>query len=184
VKRVKLLGLLAAVFAFGLGAQAWAFDLSSSDVPADSTIPLKNVFKGFGCTGENVSPNLAWKDAPADTKSFALTVYDPDAPTGSGWWHWVMFNIPASVNALPTGAGDPHGKKPKGAIQSNTDFGAPGYGGPCPPPGDSPHHYIFTIYSLKVDKLPLKRNSSGALVGYMIHANMIAKASFTATCGR
>jgi Raf kinase inhibitor-like YbhB/YbcL family protein len=184
VKRANLWGLVVALFAFGLAAPAWAFELSSSDVPANSTIPMKNVYKGFGCSGGNVSPALSWANPPADTKSFALTVYDPDAPTGSGFWHWVLFNIPAAVNSLPTGAGNPHGKHPKGAIEARNDYGDYAYGGPCPPPGDQPHHYIFTVYALKVDKLPLKRSTSDAVIGFMIHANQIDKATFTATYGR
>jgi Raf kinase inhibitor-like YbhB/YbcL family protein len=187
VTRAKILGLLAALFAFGLGAQAWAFELSSPDVPANGTVPMKNVFKGFGCTGENVSPGLTWKDPPAGTKSFALTVYDPDAPTGSGWWHWVVFNIPASATAIPAGAGNGGVRKgmPKGSVQSATDFGKPGWGGPCPPQGDQPHHYIFTLYALKTDKLDeANRKSSAAYVGFNIHFTTIDKATFTATFGR
>ena len=123
------------------------------------------VFKRFDCDGGNISPSLAWKNPPAGTKSFALTVYDPDAPTGSGWWHWVMFDIPADVNALSAGAGDPaSGKAPRAAIQSRTDFGKPGYGGPCPPKGDAPHRYIFTNYALKVDHIDVDQGASGALV--------------------
>jgi Raf kinase inhibitor-like YbhB/YbcL family protein len=142
------------------------------------------VFKGFGCEGGNVSPALAWKNAPAGTKSFAVTVYDPDAPTGSGWWHWVVFNIPADVTSLPLGAGNPAGgQTPKNAVQS-TDFGKPGYGGPCPPKGDKPHRYIFTVYALKADKIDADENASGALVGFMLNANKLGKASFTATYGR
>ena len=185
MNRARLLGLVAALLVFGLGARAWAFELTSADVPANGTVPMKNVFKGFGCTGENVSPDLSWKDAPAGTKSFALTVYDPDAPTGSGWWHWVVFNIPASATTIPEGASAKKRGMPKGSVQSVTDFGKPGWGGPCPPQGDSPHHYIFTLYALKTDKLgDANRKSSGGYVGFNIHFNTIDKASFTATFGR
>src|SRR6266571_4858543 len=105
-----------------------------------ATIAEAQVFKGFGCEGKNVSPSLAWRNAPAGTKSFAITVYDPDAPTGSGWWHWIVFDIPADVTSLPAGVGNPaSGQTPKGAVQSKNDFGKPGYGGPCPPQGDKPH---------------------------------------------
>ncbi len=121
------------------------FTLTSPDVHAGQTIPMKHVFKGMSCTGENISPALSWSNAPKGTKSFAITVYDPDAPTGSGWWHWVVYNIPANVTSLPAGAGDPNsGLMLKGAVQGNTDFGTAGYGGPCPPKGDKPHHYHFT----------------------------------------
>ena len=133
---------------------------------------------------QNRSPALAWSNAPAGTKSFAVTMYDPDAPTGSGWWHWVVFNIPANVTSLPTGAGDPAANLlPAGAVQSATDFGAYGYGGPCPPPG-KPHRYIFSVFALKVDKLPLDTRASGAMVGFNLNANALAKASLTAKYGR
>ncbi len=163
------------------------FTLTSPTVKDGSTLSLEQVFKGFGCEGKNISPALEWKGAPKDTKSFAVTVYDPDAPTGSGWWHWVMFNIPADVTKLEADAGNPAaGRAPKNAVQSRTDFGAPGFGGACPPEGSKkkPHRYIFTVYALKTDKLDLDANASGALVGYMINANKLGKASFTARYGR
>ena len=164
---------------------AGTFSLDSAEVKPRAKIAEAQVFKGFGCEGGNVSPSLSWKNAPAGTKSFAITVYDPDAPTGSGWWHWLMFSIPASVTSLPAGAGDPGaGKVPPGAVQSKTDFGKAGYGGPCPPKGDKPHRYIFTVYALKVDKIDADENASGALVGFMLNANKLGKASFTATYGR
>ncbi len=164
---------------------ASAFSLESAEVKPGATIAGAQVFKGFGCTGGNVSPSLSWKGAPAGTKSFAVTVYDPDAPTGSGWWHWVVFNLPADARSLPLGAGDPAaGTMPAVAVQSRTDFGMPGYGGPCPPQGDKPHRYVFTVYALKTDKLDADSNASGALIGFMIHANTIGKATFTAKYGR
>jgi Raf kinase inhibitor-like YbhB/YbcL family protein len=167
-------------------ALAANFSVESAEVKPNSKIADAHVFKGFGCEGGNVSPALAWKNAPAGTKSFALTVYDPDAPTGSGWWHWVMFNIPADTTSLPAGAGEVmSGKAPKAAVQSRTDFGKSGYGGPCPPKGDKPHHYVFTLYALKVDKLEgVDENSPAAMVGFMINANKLDKATFTATYGR
>ncbi len=161
------------------------FTLASADIKPNSTIAEAQVFKGFGCTGGNVSPSLVWKNAPPGTKSFAVTAYDPDAPTGSGWWHWVIFNIPATVTSLPAGAGNPaSGQAPTGAVQSNTDFGKPGYGGPCPPKGDKPHRYIFTVYALKVARIDADANATGALVGFMLNANMVGEASLTATYGR
>jgi Raf kinase inhibitor-like YbhB/YbcL family protein len=165
----------------------WAaeFQLSSPTIKDQGKISNEHVFAGFGCSGDNVSPALQWKGAPKETKSFALTVYDPDAPTGSGWWHWVIFNLSPTLNALPANAGKPDGgAAPSGSIQSVTDFGQPGYGGPCPPQGDKPHRYIFTLYALKLEQLPLKGDSSGAMVGFYLNQNMIAKASFTAFYGR
>ena len=163
---------------------AASFTLTSPDLPKGKPIPNKQVFNSFGCSGENVSPALAWKGAPAGAKSFALTVYDPDAPTGSGWWHWVVYNLPASATKLDAGAGDAKGSGlPAGAVQGNTDIGAPGYGGPCPPPG-KPHHYVFTLYALDADKLDIPSNATAAFVGFNIHGHTVGKASFTATYGR
>ena len=129
-------------------------------------------------------PGPALDRSPAGTKGFALTVYDPDAPTGSGWWHWVVFNIPAAVNRLPEGAGSKGGHLPDGAVQSRTDFGAPGYGGACPPEGHGNHRYIFTVHALDVEKLDLPPESSAAMVGFMVNAHTLGKASFTAVYGR
>ena len=165
----------------------WAaeFQLNSPTVKDQGKIGNEHVFAGFGCSGGNVSPALQWQGAPKETKSFALTVYDPDAPTGSGWWHWVLFNLSPTLNALPANAGKLDGRAaPAGSIQSITDFGQPGYGGPCPPAGDKPHRYIFTLYALKLEQLPLKSDASGAMVGFYLNQNMIAKASFTAFYGR
>src|SRR5205823_2757311 len=149
---------------------------SSPQFSEGATLKDEQVFNGFGCTGKNVSPEIEWKDAPAGTKSFALTVYDPDAPTGSGWWHWVIVNIPATETKLKAGAGNPAKKAaPKGSLQTRTDFGKPGWGGPCPPPGDKPHHYVFTLHALKVDKLPLDKDASGAMAGFYLGQNTLAK---------
>ena len=132
---------------------------------------------GFGCSGGNVSPHLKWEDAPAGTKSFAVTCYDPDAPTGSGFWHWVVVNIPPDVTELAVNAGDPAaGALPAGALQTRTDFGKPGYGGPCAPEGH-PHRYLFTVYAVSLDKLPVTADTSAAVVGLFLNSNALAKAS-------
>jgi len=155
---------------------AQTFTLRSKDIGGQATD--KQVYNGFGCTGENLSPELYWENVPTGTKSFAITMYDPDAPTGSGFWHWVVFNIPANTTELKTGAGNiAKGLMPAGAIQSNTDFGQPGYGGPCPPEGHGFHQYLITIYALKTDQLGLDKNATPALVGFNLHFNTIAKAS-------
>ncbi len=152
------------------------FTLKSKDVGGQAT--MKQVFNSFGCTGNNISPHLLWEHAPKEAKSFAVTMYDPDAPTGSGWWHWVVFDIPASVNELQSDAGNPtKNLMPAGAIQSMTDFGAIGYGGPCPPEGHGFHTYIITVHALKTDKLGLDKNANPALVGFMLNQQTIAKAS-------
>ncbi len=171
----NLLVLPALVLSLSAGAQA-TFTLTSADVGGQAT--LRQVFNGFGCTGENISPQLSWSAAPEGTKSYAITVYDPDAPTGSGWWHWLAFDIPATTKGIPAGAGTPgRTGMPEGAIQSRTDYGTSGYGGPCPPPGHGPHQYIVTVYALKTDKLGLDANATPAVVGYTLNSQMLAKAS-------
>jgi Raf kinase inhibitor-like YbhB/YbcL family protein len=165
-------------------ARAGHFRLTSPDVKANATVPSHNVFNGMGCTGDNVSPALQWTGAPAGTKSFAVTVYDPDAPTGSGFWHWVVYNIPATTTSLTAGAGSTGGSLPDGATQGITDFGQPGYGGPCPPTGDKPHRYIFTVFALKVEHLDLPATATPAYVGFNLYGNMLAKTTFTARYGR
>ncbi len=177
----------AAFVALALAAgTAGAFDLSSTDVKPNATFANKHVFKGFGCEGENLSPALAWKAPPAGTKSFALLVHDPDAPTGgAGWWHWVVYNLPAGTTSLPQGAGAADGGKlPAGAVQQKTDFGVAGWGGPCPPAGDKPHRYVFTVYALKVDRLDIPDGASASLVGFMVNANAIGKATLVGKYGR
>lgn len=162
---------------------AQTFTLRSGDVGGQAT--MKQVFNGFGCSGENISPQLAWENAPEGTKSFAVTMYDPDAPTGSGWWHWLVFDIPATATGLAANAGDVKaGLAPEGSIQGVTDFGQAGYGGPCPPPGHGFHTYIITVYALSVDKLGLDEKASPAMVGYNLNANAIRKASIVMYFGR
>ena len=152
------------------------FTLNSSTLGGNAT--KSEEFNGFGCTGENTSPQLSWANAPAGTKSFAVTMYDPDAPTGSGWWHWVVFDIPASVHDLKKNAGNIASElMPKGAIQSVTNYGVAGYGGPCPPEGHGIHQYIITVHALKTDKLGVDANTNPAIVGYNIWNNTLAKAS-------
>lgn len=181
----RSISLVAALFAATSAAQAGGFSLSSPTIKPGSTLTEAHVFKGFGCDGRNISPALKWSGAPKDTRSFAVQVYDPDAPTGSGWWHWVVFNIPATANALAEGAGTADGKGlPPGSAQGRTDFGAPGFGGACPPAGDKPHRYHFTVYALNTDKLDVPDDASAALVGFMITANKLGEARFTARYGR
>ncbi len=167
------------------GAARAQFELMSPDIRPNGPIAMEQVYNGFGCSGENVSPALAWSGAPEATKSFALLVHDPDAPTGgAGWWHWLVVNIPASATQLRKNAGKADGSNlPSGCAQIHTDFGGPGWGGPCPPAGDKPHRYNFTLYALKVDALDVD-GASAALAGYMINANAIGKAKLTGKFGR
>ncbi len=155
---------------------AHTFTLSSPDLGGQGTVTQE--FSGFGCTGQNRSPHLQWHHAPAGTKSFALTLYDPDAPTGSGWWHWLVFDLPAHITEIPSGAGDPaNGSMPSPAIQSLTDYGVVGYGGPCPPQGHGFHQYIITLYALDTESLGLSAQTNPAVVGFTIGAHTLAKAS-------
>ena len=152
------------------------FTLSSKNLGGEAT--LKEEFNGFGCIGKNESPQLSWKNAPEGTRSFAITMYDPDAPTGSGWWHWVVFDIPTSTTELVANAGDIKLElTPEGTIQSITNYGSQGYGGPCPPKGHGLHQYIITVYALKTDTLGLDKNTNPAIVGYYLWNNTLAKAS-------
>ncbi len=148
------------------------FTLTSSDLKGQLT--KKQEFNGFGCSGENISPQLSWGNAPKGTKSFAITVYDPDAPTGSGWWHWVVFDIPSNKTTLASGFGNNDSKE---AIQTITDYGKTGFGGACPPVGDKAHRYIFTVHALDIETLGLDKNTNAATVGYYINSHSIAKAS-------
>lgn len=164
---------------------AASFTLVSPDIEPNGTIDPRFEYDGSGCSGENRSPALKWSGAPAGTKSFAVTVFDPDAPTGSGWWHWMVINIPADVTGLPAGAGVANSSVlPKGAVQNRIDYGVAAFGGVCPPPGDKPHRYVFTVHALGVEKLDVPADATAALTGFMINANALGKASFTAMYGR
>ena len=179
-------------------AQTPVFTLSSPDL-AGGTFATKYILNGFGCAGQNVSPALMWSNIPAGTKSLHIQVHDPDAPTGSGFWHWAVYNIPPTVTSLAQGAGNSPATLPAGAYGGNTDFfdtGATGgngnYGGPCPPAGDTPHRYNFTIYALSVDQVEvaggIPRTGTAGLHSFVINKGvgpaLLGKATFTATYGR
>jgi len=179
LKPLLFAGLLAA------SHTAAAFELHSSDIQAGKPMPKAQEYSGFGCDGGNVSPELSWSGAPAGTKSFAVTAYDPDAPTGSGWWHWVIFNIPADVHHLARNAGDPAVHlAPKGSVQSRTDYGSMGFGGACPPKGDKAHRYQFRVFALNVAHLDIPADSSAALVGYNLNGHKLGVAELQATYKR
>jgi Raf kinase inhibitor-like YbhB/YbcL family protein len=163
---------LALVVAGTVSAQT--FTLKSTEIGGQAT--MRQYANTFGCHGGNSSPALQWENAPAGTQSFAVTMYDKDAPTGSGFWHWVVFNIPVDVTDLKSDAGNlARNLAPAGSIQSNTDMGMPGYGGPCPPPGQI-HEYIITVFALKT-RLTLDQHATPALVGFYLNANALQKAS-------
>jgi Raf kinase inhibitor-like YbhB/YbcL family protein len=177
---------LTTLMAAAPAAYAQSFEIKSPDIASGKAIAEQFAFNSFGCTGNNISPAIEWRGVPAGTKSLALMVHDPDAPTGgAGFWHWVVINIPATATSIARGAGSADGKQlPAGAVQTATDFGTPGWGGPCPPTGDKPHRYLFTLYALKVEKLELPANPTASLTGFMVNMNAIAKTTFTGTYGR
>ncbi|MEM9088033.1 MAG: YbhB/YbcL family Raf kinase inhibitor-like protein [Cyanobacteria bacterium P01_F01_bin.53] len=172
--------LLATVIVSPVAAQD--FNLTSTTVSEGTTLTNAHVFEGFGCAGENQSPQLSWTGAPEGTKSYAINVYDPDAPTGSGWWHWNVVNIPATTTAIAQNASG-NDTLPGEALEIRNDYGTIGFGGACPPPGEV-HRYIFTVYALGTESLELPENPSNALVGFMIRANMLESASITAVYNR
>ena len=140
---------------------------------------------GFGCAGGNRSPALKWVRVPAGTRSLALTIFDVDAPTGSGWWHWVVYDIPAGAKGLAAGTGNVDSMQlPRGTKQARNDFGQQGYGGACPPKGDKPHRYVVTLYALDVATLDAPADASPAMIGYLLHRHRIAQSSVTATYSR
>ena len=184
--------ITASVAAFGLllalqagVASAQDFTVTSPDIQEGQTLGEKQLgyVPSMGCEWPNLSPRLEWANAPEGTKSFAVTVFDPDVPSGSGWWHWQIYDIPADVTSLPEGVGN-GADPPEGAKQGRNDGGYPVYGGACPPPGTGEHHYIFTVHALKVDKLPVPPDPSAAMIGVMINMNTLAKAKITAIFGR
>ncbi len=140
-------------------------------------------YQGFGCNGENRSPELHWNNAPKGTKSFAVTVFDPDAPTDHGWWHWIVVNIPASVTHLPQNASAAK-QLPPGAVETKNDYGEAAFGGPCPPKGDKPHRYIFSVYALDTDRLDVTPGSTWAEVVPLIKKHTLAEASLMSYYGR
>lgn len=179
---LRLAGIALAVAASPLHA----FELTTPDFPPGGAIPETFVFDGFGCSGDNVSPALAWSDAPAGTESFALMVHDPDAPTGgAGFWHWIVLDLPATVSELPQGAGAAGGETlPEGARTIDNDYGIAGWGGPCPPEADGPHRYNFTLYALPTPSLDVPDGASKAVTGFIVNATAIAEATLQGTYDR
>ena len=172
---------IAVLFAWMPKTSAAEFTLSSDDVSSGELMAKSQEFNGFGCSGGDQSPHLAWNHAPEGTKSFAITVYDPDAPTGSGWWHWQLVNIPSDVTELASGAGNADGTEaPAGSVHVANDYGGKSFGGACPPQGHGVHRYRFTVHALSVETLDLPENASGALAGYMINANALGTSTIEA----
>jgi Raf kinase inhibitor-like YbhB/YbcL family protein len=165
--------------------QVPSFTLTSNDVADGQKMSEAQVYNGFGVSGGNVSPHLRWEGAPAETQSYVVTCFDPDAPTGSGFWHWVLFNVPAEVTELATGAGSGSMEGlPKGATHARNDYGSKDFGGAAPPEGHGDHRYVFAVHALGVDSLPLDSDTSPAVVGFMTVANTLARAVFVPVYGR
>ena len=183
---IALVKMASATIVLALAVQTAhvAFTLTSPVFKNRGTIPHRFSFSGYGCTGRNISPELEWSGAPADAKTFALTVFDTDARNGQGWWHWVVFNIPTSVTKLQAGAGSgSDALLPQGAVQGTNDFVTVGYGGPCPPPGN-PHHYHFTLYALDEHVDGLSPLASGPLLMKTIRGHVLAKTELVALFSR
>jgi Raf kinase inhibitor-like YbhB/YbcL family protein len=181
----------AGLFVLGAAVHAQGFTLSSTDIATDKPLVEKFIFSGMGCTGGNVSPALIWTAPPEGTKSLALMVHDPDAPTGgAGIWHWVVVNIPASARGLDQGAGTADGARlPPGSKQVLNDYaglngGTPAWGGPCPPKGTKAHTYVFTLYALSVERIDLPAAATASHHGFIVNRAALAKAVLTTTYGR
>ena len=158
--------------------------LMSPDIAEGQMLNDDQILQGFGCEGGDLSPSLSWSGAPGGTRSYIVTAYDPDAPSGSGWWHWSVFNIPATTTTLPEGTGTGGKPLPEAAVAARNDFSRNGYGGACPPEGDEPHRYVFTVYAMPQEKLPIDETASAAMVGFFANTSALDRASITALYGR
>lgn len=175
-KSFLVAGILALSLAAGI-TQAQEFKVQSSS-PLNGHLQQAQFANAFGCNGKNLSPQISWSGAPQGTKSYVVTMYDPDAPTGSGWWHWVLANVPGNVNELKEGAGSSGGKLPAGTLEVKGDSGMPGYLGACPPEGQT-HDFLITVNALKVDKLELPPTATPAMLGFMVLGSSLGKATLT-----
>lgn len=179
----QLLTCLGLLLALAMGTReslAEGFTLRSQSLTNGQAIRPEHYWNDFGCSGKNLMPDLAWTNAPKGTNSFAITFYDMDAPTGSGFWHWVAYDIPGDVRSLPGGVNG--GALPPGLVEGNTDLSKPGFFGPCPPVGRR-HRYVYTVHALKVEKLPVSPGASPALVGFILWQNTLGTATLQVAGG-
>jgi Raf kinase inhibitor-like YbhB/YbcL family protein len=151
-----------------------SFEVRSDDVSHGETLARPHVSGVFGAGGEDRSPQLSWSGAPQGTQSYAVTVYDPDAPTASGFWHWAAFNIPADVTQLPSGASREN--MPDGAVELKNDGGTVGYIGAAPPPGHGPHHYHVVVHAVDVPTLDVPADATPAFLGFNLFSHTLGRA--------
>jgi Raf kinase inhibitor-like YbhB/YbcL family protein len=171
------------LFKVSADAESRAFRLDSPEWHDGGTVPMRSLFDRSGCNGSNISPGFHWSGAPKGTRSFAITIYDPDAPTPGGWWHWVVYNMPSAVSTLSAGAGDKTSSRlPPGSSQCRNDYGESGYGGPCPPPGAT-HRYVAKVYALDVEKISARSDAPPGRVARQIQEHSIGSAQLTVSCG-
>lgn len=186
--RSVLLQRLWAIVLLACGAGAASsheLEVSSPTFRDGEVVSRVHLMNRYGCVGENRSPAVSWSNVPPGTRSFAVTLYDPDATTGSGWWHWIVYDIPESARSLPAGLAQGLGRAlPGRAAQAANDFGDRGYGGPCPPRGERPHRYVLTVHALRVETIAVPHQASPAFVRYRIYGNRIGSGSIAATFGR
>ena len=195
MKHLFLISVFATALVVSASAQAYnpysrlpkvpSFTVTSTDVRNGTPFPMDQMSGIFGAGGKDISPQLSWKGFPAGTKSFVVTMYDPDAPTASGFWHWAVVDIPASVTSLPRGAGDENGSGlPAGAFQLRNDGGLARYVGAAPPPGNGKHHYYIVVHAVDVPSLGLSKDATPAFLGFTLFTHTLARAMIVPTAER